>query len=133
MDPKLSISIFSRHSDLLRLLSALLSRQSGIEVVSASTDPLEFTEQVKLRKPAVALLDDFMVPDLVYLCREVAAAFDKTALVILRSPLGVATEVIPADLRHLELQKPLRVPALIQRLAEFVNSTRLPDSSAVEC
>lgn len=133
MDAKLSVSIFSRHDDLLRLLSTLLSRQPGIEVVSATTDPLDLVEQVKLRKPAVALLDDFHVPDMGWLCRNVVAAFDKTSLVILRSPLGGATEDVPADLRHLELQKPVRVPALIERLEEFVNGTKPPDSPSIAC
>ena len=133
MDAKLSVSIFSRHDNLLRLLSTLLSRQPGIEVVSDTTDPLELVEQVKVRKPAVALLDDFRVADMGWLCRNVVAAFDKTSLVILRSPLGQATDDVPAGLKHLNLQKPVRVPALVERLEVFVNGTKLQDSPAIVC
>ncbi len=134
MKARFTISLFSRHQDLLQLLSALLARQADIEVVSATVDPLEFAEQVRLCKPSVALLDDFHVPDLADLCHDVMDAFDKTSLVILRSPLGGRVTALPHDLRRLELQKPVRVPNLVRRLEDFAgNSMMLQDSQPIVC
>jgi DNA-binding NarL/FixJ family response regulator len=134
MQARFTISLFSRHPDLLQLLSALLARQEDVEVVSATVDPLEFAEQVRLCKPSVALLDDFHVPDLADLCRDVVDAFDKTSLVILRSPLVGRLPALPHDLRCLELQKPVRVPNLVRRLEDFAtNSMTHHDSATIAC
>ena len=129
----LTVALFSRHDDLLRLLSALLSRQAGVAVVSATGDPLELVEEVGRHHPAVAVLDDFHVSELSLLCADVLAASATTALALLRSPLGIASEELPPGLQRLELQKPIRVPDLVRSLEDFVGETRQRGSQPIAC
>jgi DNA-binding NarL/FixJ family response regulator len=108
MEPRIALTLFSKHTDILRSLQALLSRMPDFNILSATPDPIQLIQDAAKLHPHIALIDDFRVPDLSELCRQVVDASSDTKLAILQSPISAISRPLPSDLHHFSLQKPVR-------------------------
>jgi DNA-binding NarL/FixJ family response regulator len=120
MEPRIALALFSKHTDILRSLQALLSRMPDFHVLTATPDPLQLIQDAAALRPHIALIDDFRVLDLSTLCEQIVEASNETKLAILQSPISAVTRPLPPHLSHFSLQKPVRGLDLASQIRAFV-------------